>query len=103
MEVKKKEFSFEVKEELENFPEIEDVTEMIEKAIENYRVLRGLGQIEEANEVKDKIKEMKFSQQHLLQVMNLNFTKPTPKMQNMAKEANIDLADSRVLLEFKLI
>jgi hypothetical protein len=35
--------------------------------------------------------------------MNLDFNRPTPKMLNMAKEANIDLKDSRVLLEFKLI
>jgi hypothetical protein len=57
----------------------------------------------EAAEVREKVKEMKFAQQHLVQVMNLDFNKPTPKMQNMAKEANIDLKDSRVLLEFKLI
>jgi len=35
--------------------------------------------------------------------MNLDFEKPTQKMVVMAKEANIDLKDSRVLLEFKLI
>ena len=46
---------------------------------------------------------MKFAQQHLLQVMNLDFGRPTDKMVNMATEANIDLKDSRVLLEFKLI
>jgi hypothetical protein len=35
--------------------------------------------------------------------MNLDFGRPTDKMVNMATEANIDLKDSRVLLEFKLI
>jgi hypothetical protein len=43
IEVKKKDFSFEVKEELENFNEIDEVSEFVDKAIENYKVLRALG------------------------------------------------------------
>ena len=35
--------------------------------------------------------------------MNLDFSNPTPHMIKMAKESNIDLKDSRVLFEFKLI
>jgi hypothetical protein len=53
--------------------------------------------------VREKVKEMKFAQQHLVQVMNLDFERPTEKMVNMAAEASIDLKDSRVLMEFKLI
>ncbi len=103
IELKKREFSFEVREELQNFSEIDEVAGMVETAIENYRVMRSLGQFEEAREVRDKVKEMKYAQQHLLQVMNLDFNRPTPKMKALADEANIDLRDSRVLLEFKLI
>ena len=103
IELKKKEFSFEVKQDLQYYVEIDQVTELVNKAIENYKILKKLGQMEEAREVKSKVKEMKFAQQHLLQVMNLDFEKPTQKMIVMAKEANIDLKDSRVLLEFKLI
>jgi len=41
--------------------------------------------------VRAKIKEMKFAQKHLHLVMNLDFNRPSPKMLELAKEANIDL------------
>ena len=43
IEIKKKDFSFDVKEELQNFNEIDEVSEFVDKAIENYKVLRALG------------------------------------------------------------
>jgi hypothetical protein len=35
--------------------------------------------------------------------MNLDFDKPSKKMLNMAKEANINLKDEKMLQEFKLV
>lgn len=43
VEKKRKDFSFEVSDVLKNYPEIDEVSEMIDKAVENYRVLRTLG------------------------------------------------------------
>ena len=72
-----KELSFEVKEELENFPEIEQVKILIEKAVESYKMSRKVGAKEEAEEMKTKLREMKFAKEHLIRVMNLDFSKPT--------------------------
>lgn len=85
------------------YPELEKVGDLINQAIESYAMLKKVGKIEEANDVKIKIKEMKFAQKHLLLVMNLDFDKPSKKMLNMAKEANINLKDEKMLSEFKLV
>ena len=98
-----KELSFEVKEELENFPEIEQVKILIEKAIESYKMSRKVGAKEEAEEMKSKLREMKFAREHLIRVMNLDFQKPTQKMKTLAASANIDLKDPKVIEEFKVI
>lgn len=66
-------------------------------------MLRKIGKAEEAHDVKAKIKEMKFAQKHLNLVMNLNFDRPSPKMLEMAKEANVDLKDEAMVQEFKLV
>jgi len=35
--------------------------------------------------------------------MNLDFDRPSPKMLELAKEANVDLKDETMLQEFKLV
>lgn len=38
---------------------------------------RKVGAKEEAEEMKTKLREMKFAKEHLIRVMNLDFSKPT--------------------------
>lgn len=103
IEKKCKEFSFVVKEELEHYPEVTQVRMLIDKAVENFRLSKKVGAKEEAEDMKAKIKEMKFAKEHLIRVMNLDFTRPTEKMKIMAEEANIDLKDPKIIEEFKMI
>ena len=58
-------------------PEIEQVKILIEKAVESYKMSRKVGAKEEAEEMKTKLREMKFAKEHLIRVMNLDFSKPT--------------------------
>ena len=74
---KVKEFSFYVKDELEYFPEIDQLTEMIEKSIKDYKQAKKFGQADEAKFYKVTIKEMKFAKEHLIRVMNMDFNRPT--------------------------
>lgn len=60
-------------------------------------------QDEEARQYKINIKEMKFAKEHLIRVMNMDFSRPTEKMKEMAEQAKIDLKDPKVLEEFKII
>ena len=76
---------------------------MIEKAVENFKMSKKVGAKEEADDMKAKLKEMKFAKEHLIRVMNLDFSKPTQKMKDMAKNANIDLKDPKIIEEFKII
>jgi len=76
---------------------------MIEKAIENFRFLKKMGQAKEAQEIKLKIADIKFAKQHLVMVMSMDFARPTPHMKKQAIESNIDLKDERVIDEFKAI
>ncbi len=100
---KRKELSFEVKNEMIFYPELDKVTELIAQAIQSYTLLRKLGKHEDALDVKSKIKEMKFAQKHLHLVMNLDFDRPSAKMLELAKEAHVDLKDETMLQEFKLV
>ena len=76
---------------------------LIDKAVENFKLSKKVGAKEEAEDMKAKIKEMKFAREHLIRVMNLDFTKPTEKMNVMAENANIDLKDPKIIEEFKII
>lgn len=53
--------------------------------------------------MKEKIKETKYAKEHLKLVMNLDFTKPTEKMKEMARKNNIDCDNPQVIQEFKKI
>ena len=59
--------------------------------------------MEEAKLYITHVKQMKFAKEHLLRVMNMDFDRPTQKLRKMAKGANIDLKDPKVIAEFKVI
>lgn len=46
---------------------------------------------------------MKFAQKNIYLVMNLDFDKPSARMIQMAREANVDLKDKKMLQEFKSV
>jgi hypothetical protein len=87
------EFSFEVSPNKKHFKEIDDVQEMIDKAEESYKLFKKTGRIKEAKMIKAKLEEAKYAKVHLSHVMNLDFSKPTEKMREMARKNNIDLKD----------
>lgn len=103
MEQKLREFSFEVKPVKQHFKEVDDIQEMIDKAEESYRLFKKTGRIKEAKLIKEKLIEAKYAKEHLIHVMNLDFSKPTQKMREIAMKNNIDLKDPSVLAEFKKI
>ena len=92
-------FDFELKPNWQNasFPEIEDLERVVEDTVESYRIFKKGGKFKEADLMKAKIKETKYAKQHLRLVMALDFSKPTPKMIEIAKKSNIDLNDPRVI------
>lgn len=97
------EFSFEVAKEKKHFKELDDIQEMIDKAEESYKLFKKAGRIKEAKLIKKKLEETRYAKEHLKHVMNLDFSRPTEKMKNLAKEHNIDLTDPGVIEEFKKI
>ena len=94
---KKTELSFEVLDEMTVFPELDKVTELIRIAIDNYKLYKKVGKHEEAEDMKSKIKEMKFSREHLNLVLNLDFNRPSKKLIELAKAAHVDLKDANML------
>ena len=100
---KKTELSFEVLDEMTVFPELDKVTELIRIAIDSYKLYKKVGKHEEAEDMKSKIKEMKFSREHLNLVLNLDFNRPSKKLIKLAKAAHVDLKDANMLEEFKLV
>jgi hypothetical protein len=94
---KREELSFEILEKMTVYPELDKVSELINIAIDNYKVLKKLGKITDASEIKTKIKEMKFSKEHLNLVLNLDFNRPSKKMAELARAAGVDLKDGRML------
>lgn len=53
--------------------------------------------------MKLKLTDSIFAKEHLLHVMNLDFSRPTAKMIQLAKDNNIDLKDQNVINEFRKI
>ena len=105
MEAKALEFSFEVlpESERQHFPEMDDLQSMIDKAEESYRLYRRTGRGKEAKMVRMKLEEALFAKEHLFHVMNLDFSRPTSKLREMARKNNIDLRDHQVIEEFRRI
>jgi len=50
---------------------------MIDKAEESYKLFKKTGRMKEAKMIKSKLVEAKFAKEHLIHVMNLDFSKPT--------------------------
>lgn len=105
MQAKIHDFSFEVLPESKrtHFPELDDLQVMIDKAEESYRLFKKTGRGKEAKMVKEKLEEALFAKEHLFHVMNLDFSRPTQKLRDMAIKNNIDLRDTTVIEEFKRI
>lgn len=78
------EFSFEVSGEKKHFKEMDDIQEMIDKAEESYKLFKKTGRIKEAKLIKKKLEEAYYAKEHLLNVMNLDFSRPTQKMKDLA-------------------
>lgn len=87
MQAKLADFSFEVlpKHLMKHYPEMDDLQSMIDKAEESYRLFRKTGRGKEAKVVKQKLEEALFAKEHLFHVMNLDFSKPTAKLREMAR------------------
>jgi hypothetical protein len=58
---------------------------MIDKAEESYRLFKKTGRIKESRLIKKKLEEARYAKEHLLHVMNLDFSRPTHKMKELAK------------------
>ena len=97
MELKIQEFSFEVAKDKKHFKELDDIQEMIEKAEESYKLFKKTGRIKEAKLIKKQLEEAWYAKEHLKHVMNLDFSRPTQKMLDMAREHKIDLNDPLVI------
>mmetsp|Transcript_37853 Transcript_37853/g.57928 ORF Transcript_37853/g.57928 Transcript_37853/m.57928 type:complete len:84 (+) Transcript_37853:995-1246(+) len=79
---KMSELSFEVKPDWDKavVKEAEDIQEIIDTTVESYRLLKKSGQLSEAKEMKEKIRETKYAKEHLKMVMSMDFTRPTDKL-----------------------
>ena len=73
---------------------------MIDKAEESYRLFKKAGKMKEAKMIKQKLEETRFAKEHFAHVMNLDFSKPTQKMKDLAKQHGINLKDRTVIAEF---
>jgi hypothetical protein len=82
---------------------MDDLQTMIDRAEESYRLFKKTGRGKEAKVVKQKLEEAVFAKEHLYHVMNLDFTRPTPKLIEMARKNHIDLGDPQVIEEFRRI
>jgi hypothetical protein len=105
MQSKLAEFSFEVlpEDQRQHFPEMDDLQAMIDRAEESYRLFKKTGRGKEAKVVKQKLEEALFAKEHLYHVMNLDFSRPTQKLIDMARKNHIDLTDQSVIDEFRRI
>jgi len=56
------------------------MTVLVDNTVNAYRKLRKAGQLKKAKSMKKKLTEAKFQREHLIMVMNLDFTRPTEKM-----------------------
>jgi hypothetical protein len=82
---------------------MDDLQAMIDRAEESYRLFKKTGRGKEAKVVRQKLEEAIFAKEHLYHVMNLDFSRPTEKLKEMARKNNIDLGDAQVIEEFRRI
>lgn len=98
---KELEFSFEVKQDRQIFPEIEEIKVQITKGDEAVALFLRAGKMKEAKELKNSLEQARYEIEMLDSVMNLDFTKPRAKAKEMADEMGIDLTDPVVVQEFQ--
>jgi len=79
------------------------LNDIIKKTIDDYKIANKMGRQEDILTYQATIKQLKFAKEHMVRVLNMDFTKPTDKLKKMAKESKIDLKDPNVLEEFKVI
>ena len=60
-------------------------------------LLRKIGKKNQADDVKEKLVEMKFHQRHYDMSLSIDFNRPSPRLIEKAKEAKIDLSDDACL------
>ena len=77
LDLKSVEFCFEVSKEKKHFKELDDLQEMIDRGNETMVLLLKAGKVQEARMLKKKVKDTMYAKEHLSNVMNLDFTKPT--------------------------
>jgi len=97
----KQKFSFEIADSKKTYPEIEEINNYIKKGDEMINMYMKTGRLREANVMRERLVEVKKSKDHLEMVMNLDFSKPTPKMREMAEKLGVDLKDPSLISEFK--
>jgi hypothetical protein len=95
--------NFEVRDTIEHNKDVEEMTTLVDNTINAYKKHRKAGQLKQAKSMKKKLAEAKFQREHLIMVMNLDFTKPTDKMIQIAEKTKINLEDERILDEFRFI
>ena len=95
--------NFEVRDTIEHNKDVEEMTTLVDNSINAYEKLRKAGQLKQAKSMKKKLAEAKFQREHLIMVMNLDFTKPTDKMKQIAVKTKINLEDERIIDEFRVI
>lgn len=98
---KELEFSFEVKQNREKFPEIEEIKAQISQGDEAVALFVRAGKISEARELKKSLEQARYEIEMLDSVMNLDFSKPRSKAKQMSDEMGIDLTDPIVIQEFQ--
>ena len=81
---KVKQFTFELKPVFEHFPEIDELTEIINKTVVDYKISKKLGKPEEIQTYNATLKQLKYAKEHMIRVLNMDFDKPTSKLRKMA-------------------
>lgn len=74
---KRSELSFEVLDQMTEYPDLDNVTDLINIAVDNFKIYRKVGKHKDAEDMKAKIREIKFSREHLNLVLNLDFNRPS--------------------------
>lgn len=62
---------------MQHYPEIDTLKMIIDKSVNDYKMAKKFGKFEDAKIYKATIREMKFAKEHLIRVMNMDFSLPT--------------------------
>lgn len=59
---------------MQHYPEIDTLKMIIDKSVYDYKMAKKFGKLEDAKLYKATIREMKFAKEHLIRVMNMDFS-----------------------------